>query len=860
MDRTCFRRAWLVLLMGALLAAPARGADNPDLLLEVRIGQHLLSDSVQAYQQGDDVLLPLGELARLLTIAIRTSAADGQASGYILDEQRGFRLDLHDHAVLLGERRVTFDPALARREGDDIYVASRLLAAWLPVSFELDMASLSLRVTPREKLPLQARLERQSNGGAPPGRAAPLDPGYPRVATPYQLASMPFIDQTIGVDLRRTPASGATSASLTSYLTADLLGTEAALYVNTGKQARGPAARLTLGRHDPDATLLGPLQARTVQAGSVVAPGVPNISLGSASGNGVLLSNRPLGQPMRSDRHSFQGDLAPGWDVELYFNEALVGFQQARPDGRYSFDDLALIYGANEFRLVFHGPLGQVRVERHSFLIEQSMLAPGELVYTVAAQRDDAGRARTQAQFDWGLGKRLSASAGLVRMPIDAGERRYASLGLQAYLDKVIFDAAMVRADDGGALAQLGFRTRVGALAFNASRAWTRAFTSDFYQAGADPLHSRDELRIDGQLATLPVALQARRDQLASGQENLDLAARVSLYRAETALSNTVHWQSLGGRKIADGVLQASRRVAGVGISGQLQYTLEPDAALSTLAITADKHLDAGYLVNLGVARTFSDRHYRFSAALNKSLGSVGVGVNAFHAGRGDYGVGVQLFLAAGQEPRRARWMTDAAPMAASGGASLRVFLDKNRNGIMDGDDTPIEGAGFLLNGGSQLVRTGADGIAWLGRLTPSQAADIALDPATLEDPQWQALHRGMRIVPRAGKVTQLDFTVGICGEIDGTTYLVANGARRGAGDLEVQLVDHAGTVAASASSSADGYYVITGVAPGSYQLRIAPAQLERLHLRAPAPRQVVVDADGNFVNGQDFSVAPQSP
>ena len=838
------RLAWLMLLV----AASARAADSPELLLEVRLGQHQLSDGISAWQQGDDVLLPLGELAHLLTIAIRVDAAQGQASGYILDQRRGFRLDLREHSVLLGEQRAGFDPALVRREGGDIYVASRLLAAWLPLSFELDMASLSLRVTAREKLPLQARLARQAASG--PSRGTAAERAYPRVATPYLLASMPFIDQTVGLDLRRTPAHSATRASLTSYLTADLLGAEAGLYINSAPQAHGPAARLTVGRHDPAGTLLGTLHARTVQAGSVVAPGVPEIALGNASGNGVLLSNRPLGQPASFERHSFQGDLAPGWDVELYFNGALVAFQQARPDGRYSFDDLALIYGANEFRLVFHGPLGQLRVERHSFLLEQSMLAPGELFYSVAAQRDDTGRARSLAQFDWGLGKRLSASAGLL-----AAERRYANLGLQAYLDRIILNAAAVRASAGGSLAQLGLRTRIMGLAIGATRAWAHAFASDFYEAS---VRSRDELRVDGQLAALPLSLQARRDRLASGQDKLELGARISAYRYGTALSNALHWQSLAGRKQADGVLAASRRMAGTGISAQLQYTLAPCTALAAAAVTAERHLGQGYLLNLGLARTFSERRYRVSAGLNKSLGSFGLGVNAYRAGRNDHGVGVQLFIGAGQEPRSARWITDAAPMAASGGASLRVFLDRNRNGVMDGGEEPIAGAGFLVNGASQLARSGADGVAWLGRLPPNQEVDIALDPATLEDPQWLALQKGMRIVPRAGKASELEFAVGISGEIDGTTYLLVNGALRPAGELELQLVDSAQAVVANATSGADGYYLLTAVAPGAYQLRIAPAQLKRLGLRAPAPRAVLMDLDGSFVNGQDFTLSAQ--
>ena len=849
------RASLLAGLLPLLLLLPARAA-SPDLLLEVRLGEHVLSDGIGAYQQGDDVLVPLGEMARLLTIAIRTDLQAGTASGYVLQEQRGFHLDLAGKVVVRGALREAFDPALVRPLPDDIYVATRLLAAWLPAEFAFDTSNLTLGVRPRERLPVQARLDRQAKiaPGAP--AVAQDDPGYPRQNTPYALAGMPFADQTVGVDLRRTPEHKSSTTSYTAYLTGDLLGAEAALYFNTGQDAPGPAARLTLGRHDPDAGLLGPLKARTVQAGSVSAPGVAHISQSSASGNGVFISNRPLGQPMRSDRHSLQGDLPPGWDVELYFNDALVGLAQSRPDGRYAFDDQPLLYGPNEFKLVFHGPLGQLRIERRSFMIEQSMLAPGELFYNLAAQGDDNGRRRTSAQFDWGASKALSVSAALLRIAVGDAERSFAELGLQVYLDRAIVQTALARADDGGTLAQAGLRTRVGPVALSASRAYSHHFTSDYYPSLPDPVRVRDELRADAMLAAMPVSVQARREVSASGAHKTELQGRISAYRFGTALSNSLRWQSLAGDTRADGVFQASRRMAGVGVSAQLQFTLAPSFGVSALALAVDKHLGDSYLASAGVARTFLDHHTRYTVSLNKGMGSFGMGVNGYYAGRGDYGVGLQLFLALAREPGGGRWKTDAAPMAASGAASLKVFVDRNRNGVMDAGDDPVPGAGFIVNGSAQMERTRADGAAWLGRLAPNQHADIAIDPSTLDDPQWLAQRKGVRIVPRAGKVSEVDFAVVITGEIDGTVYQQAGG-KKPVGDVELELVDQRGVVAATASSTSDGYFVLGGVLPGVYQLRVAPSQLARLGIAPPPAHQLTMDEDGTFVNGKDFVITP---
>jgi len=195
--------------------------------------------------------------------------------------------------------------------------------------------------------------------------------------------------------------------------------------------------------------------------------------------------------------------------------------------------------------------------------------------------------------------------------------------------------------------------------------------------------------------------------------------------------------------------------------------------------------------------------------------------------------------------------------MAGSGAVSARVFLDKNLNGVMDGGDEAIPNAGFTINGSNHPARTDGAGVAWLGKLAPDQYVDIGLDSATVEDPQWQPRRKGVRLLPRPGKISELEFAVIVTGEIDGTAYLSDAGVRRGAGDIELELVDEQGALAASATSGADGYYIVTAVAPGQYQLRVAPAQLARLKLRADAAHAITIRRDGNVVSGKDFVVAP---
>ncbi len=851
----------LPVLQPGAAAAPSQQSEANLVLLEVRLGNQLLSDAVTGYEIGRDVFLPLGELSRLLTLAIRVSPGEGRASGFILTENRGFSLDVPGRAIEIAGRREELDRSQFKLQPEDIYVASSLLQRWLPLDLELDMPSLALKVRPREQLPLQARLERRKHGSLPGSPGGYADPGYPRLATPYRLADVPFIDQTIGFSSSKLDGRRQAEAAYTAYLTTDLLGMEAALYASRNRQDPSSGLRLTLGRNDPDAGLLGPLHARTALFGSVPLPGVANISSSSATGNGVLVSNRPLNQPTSFDRHTLQGALPPGWDVELFYNEALVGFQQSRPDGKYSFEDMPLAYGPNEFRLVFHGPLGQLRVERQSFLLEQSAVPRGALYYDAGAHRDLFGRGRALAQFEWGVSDSINALGGWQRVPMfDGSARTYANLGLRGYWNSFIATADAARSDDGGTLAQLGVKTRLGNVAVSASHAQLDTFTSDFFSQSADPVRTRDELRAEGVIAPggtqfFPLALQVRHDRLASGMRNLDVQGRISAYRDGVALTNALRWQKIGGHELADGLFQVSRRVAGIGLSGQLQYMLSPDTALGSAAVSADYYLPDGYLLNLGLARMFQTHELRATGALNKSLGSYGLGINGFYSSRREYGLGVQFFMAMGLEPRSSRLMLDAQPMANMGAASIRVFLDKDLNGVMDGSDEAIANAGFTVNGANYAARTDAGGIAYLARLPTHQNTDISLDPNTLDDPQWQPRAPGVRIVPRPGKVSQVEFAVNMTGEVDGTTYLYANGARRAIGALRLEVVDASRKVVATITSAADGYFVIGGIFPGDYFLRVSPEQLKRLGLTDTGMHMITIGKDGTVLNGRDLDV-----
>ena len=810
--------------------------------------------------------MPLGELSRLLTLPIQVQARDGSATGLLLHADKSFALNISQGLVSLSGREQQFEPRLAAVIGDEVYVSAQLLSRWLPVELKADLASLQLTVTPREKLPLQERMERERMAALLNQQQAQGSPQYPLQDSKPDLIGWPMVDQSVGSDARWGRNSRQYRTAYTSYLTADLLGMEGSAYVQKTSDLSKPELRLTLARNDPDAGLLGPMQARSVALGSIVLPGVRNLMSASARGQGVQVSNRPLDQPTTFDTHSLRGNLPPGWDVTLYYNDALVAYQSARPDGQYAFDELPLSFGPNEFRLVFHGPLGQLRVERQSFLLDQSNLKPGQYFYSLARQVDEYGDVRSLAQMDVGLTSEFSGTVGYVSRPASTRgpQRQFSQLGLMAYVKSMILSARLSAMQGGGQLAELGVKTRVAGMALDLRHSQRQgSFDADQFSTMAGNVRQQQAFTLNGnwrlsELQGLPISLlvDGLRNAFDTGPANYQLNARASTMLGGTALSNSVRWQRLGGTDSLDGVLQVSRRMAGVGVSGQLVYGLKPDAKVQALALTADYQLGQGYQVNAGALHAMDSHLSLVSAGLSRNFGSFGVAVSGSYSNQRELALGLQLFVALDRDPRSGAWSMDGQPLAAAGAVSARAFVDRNMNGIRDPGEELIPNAGFILNNGGRHQRlTGEDGTALLSRLQPGRYTDVAIDPGTLEDPQWKP-SGGVRVLPRPGRVEVVEFAVIPTSEIEGTIYLVESGGRRrGIGAAKLELIDAKGQIVSSTSSSGDGYYLFHHVEPGTHTLRVVPEQARELGLSGALTRAIDVPRDSDFISGQDLEL-----
>ncbi len=858
--------------------APVERPIEDELVLEMRLGRYILSDGFLGYLNRSSVLLPLGEVAAALDFPITVDPVTGQAEGWFLRENRRFFLDIARGEVVIEGRTETLPPGLVELHFDDIYVDTTLLARWFPIDVGFDLSQLTVEITSREPLPIEERLAREQ-ANARLGQGGSVRAVYPRLETPYRLFTVPFMDTSLSSNYQGGDSSSLT-ARYTTLLTGDLLFMDANVFVAGSKDEKLDNVRVTLGRKDPDAELLGPLSLTELAVGDVFTTQLPLVS-SQQEGRGIAVSSFPINRATEFDRTTLRGELPLGWEVELYRNEVLFDFQQSRDDGRYEFLDVPLLFGSNVLRLIFYGPQGQLREEVQRTRVGEGLVQPREQYYSIAVNQqgedtipinsspdngtedETQGKLRFSSEYERGLTQKLSVAGSIASIPLDDGRHTYASVGLRTSLLGAFVRLDAAKDLNGGTAVEGSLQTSIMGLNILAEHGEFFDFVSERVADSEDKITSRSSLRIDGTipesiLPRIPFSFDGDIERRESGKFDANIGNRVSVFLGGASASNTVDLRVAGGGDSetltsASGSFQLSSRFDALSLRGQVGYGLDPVAEFNTVAFTADYDFEEDLSARVSINRQLTgEKTTSYAVGLFRTFRNFALGLNGDYSDDGNFGAGFNMSFALGREPRNGGFAMRPKGIASGGAVSARVFLDRNQNDVFDDGDEPLQGARIERQ---RDAETDEDGIAFITGLSAYRPTNLALDLGSLEDPFWIPTRQGIEIVPRPGKTVIVDFPVTPTGEIDGTVFLRRGDAVREVSNVQLQLVDENGEVVKEVKSEFDGFYLLDFVRPGKYVLRVSPDQVERLKLLAPPELAVVVEPEGNVVSGIDITL-----
>ncbi len=839
------------------VAQSASASDDQEFVYALHLDGLVLSQSIVVLEQNRELFLPLGELAELLSLAIRYDG-EGKASGYILDESRTFTLDAMAGTLRIQGKSSQFDRNLAIIQKDDVFVAASALRVWLPINITYEKGQQIVTLQAREKLPLQQLLERKAQFQNLKKAALDDDPSFPNVTPPYRLLAPPVVDFATSVDL-----SGRQLRTVNHRQSLIASGDLAALNATINlANSNGTVDRadFTAGRTDAKGELLGPLQATRFALGAVQTPAFAGISRVSDPLYGFLVTNRPTTLPSQFASHDIVGPIPQGWDVELYYNGIPIGYQAASKESIYRFTNLPLKIGPNDFRIVLHGPNGETRVENQNFLLDGLMVQPGKVQYTVGANREVKRGAQNGTgifMLDFGLTKDVSGFVGELTVADTVGRyTHYADAGLKGTLGSYFFTVDHVRSSDGGAATLLSLKGYSSGLYITAGQTFLNNFVSENFPATADPIDSTTSLKMEGTLPLqlrMPFGIETAVEHRRSGETIPSLTGQVSGEISKISISEQVTSRMEKNVVSTVGITQVGTSLREINLRGQVNYILSPKLAPSTLQLTVTKDIGATYQLSGQASHDPATGNWDFTAGVSKRIGAVGFMINAGASTSGAYTVSSQLSISAGMSPRSGGVVTDAFPLSSYGGLELSAYVDKNGNGSYDKGEPVLEGVHFFLNKGVTPGATGKDGILFIKQLPTGIPLDISVAHDTISEPFLVPTAAGYRIEARPGVMSALDFRFIPSGEVDGMVqFRSAHGIVPVAG-VQVSLTDENGAVVATTTSEQSGYFLFKVVTGGVYFVRLGEGEGVRLDAHPENQLEVKMPVDGDMLNDNNL-------
>jgi len=843
----------------AVVQVPKNSQEDRLMLFALTVGGRQVLDAFPGYADGaGGYRLPLGEFSRALGLGIRVG--DGAGTGFVRQETEPFNLDLAKGQVRVGGRSLPLDRSRVERMDEDLYVEAALLETWLEVKLSVDPGRAVVGVEALRELPVQAvwaRDQRLASLAARPGKASGAQP-LPWLDSPYTFWEPPFVNQTL--ELGGSSATGKGTVSGSTFLAGDLLYMTSTMFFTSREGAVVDNVRGTLARRDPSGGLLGPLGARVVQVGDIHVPSLALIG-GNLSGRGFHVGNGLDRWQAAGNRHTFRGDLLPGWTVELHHNDILVAFQTSRADGTYEFPEVPLAFGENAFRLIFIGPEGQRREETRRLDLRQPLTPPGTFLYNAAGTWTGSGPGQYQGEFSYGINRQLEATFALAQVATDpsTSPRRFGTVSLSGYLPGFWAAGTLARDWAGGTAASGTLGTSWGAQSLSLQHTVVGGLRSPEFRSTPD-LRSRSRGLLSTDLSrsfALPVqfTLGAGRDRLGGGIHHDRASLQVATHAGGYSFANELVWEQRPGVMDSWGTFRTGWSRAGFGLRGDASYELGGRARFRSLALHANTLNLHPWLLQGRVQRDLLLGENQLGLQLNRNRGRLAVNLKADYAPSTKLTVGLGLQVSLGWEPRSRRYLPSASPMAMGGAVSARSFLDTPEAA----GGSVVEGAALSVDGVPRQGLPAPPGIVFQPHLDWGREVAVGLNAGAIEDPFLKSRNLGYRFLPRPGKTVRLDFPMVVSGEISGSArILTARGPRDLAG-LALELVDGSGKVCREVASAFDGFFEVTGLLPDTYVLRVAEREADRLNVTLPATRTFAINASGSSFEGVIMLVTPRT-
>ncbi len=853
--------------------------DNEPLLLHGVLGESKvnLEQDIYSVKRGPRLLMSLSDFCGAAGLAITVNPAEGTASGWFLRSDRKFSLDAKKGEVVTQGQTLKINPADIDAEGTDILVSAETLEKWFGLSFDYDFANLNVKILTTEVFPAESAFIRAKKKGK--GNFYDSVPKLPYQPEPYAKLSQPYIDTNINLKTNRAPDRPAENSALWStVLSGDVAGLNAQGFISgNDKDPYIDSARLTLGKQDVNGGLLGPLHATSYQIGDVGTVSQPLIG-GGAQELGVSVSSKPLFTTTETSTQ-IRGNAQPGWDVELYRNDSYIDIRHIENDGLYDFENIDLVEGDNDFKLLFYSPQGDIREEHKHIGVNPTAIRNSTGNYSVSLTQNGTnlwestegdfpgkGAPHIAAEYEYGVAGLGTVSVGARGNSDNGTYRGLAQAGLATYVYGTFLNAnvgvdparqsvsTQLTARHNFDRQSLLVQYALNSPNYNSSSAEFGANVRQFLRTNLSGPLAGDFLFFD----RTNYNLSASYSDLYSGGSLTSLGGSLSTSVGSTLFSANIDYDE---DKTPEGDVN-QRAVSNFGLRGfALGGTWRLSAEFQNLPEEKFNEGQAEYYHPIGENIDISSK-VEYKPEPELTTGSLGLNWRTSKATISpsiqydtdkNMRANVNVHFGLGADPYTKDYKIYNKYLSSTGGVAALIYMDANGDGVYNQGDELLPDVRINAVQEHRFASSDNKGIAFIPDLEQNRLTDVILDTTTLQDSYSVSLFEGVSIRPHPGKVTKLEFPIVVAGEMDGQAdFTDKNGNRQSAHNLDVSLVAPDGKVEKTTAAAYDGYWSISTIRPGFYYLTVEADQSTPGYM---LPRPIEFTAGGSTYFGQTISL-----
>jgi hypothetical protein len=844
-------RTSILLLFAALCFSSGLYAQNEEEKFPEEYDEFFINLSVEnlgyyqidAIYAEDQLYLPCLTLCKNLSIYTQASAGLDTISGYMADKAKTFQLNFNSNSCNYQDKVVTITPRDYLLSFDDVFLSARVYQELFGFSMNLDFRSLVVRLQSDSELPIVKILKQQKLRD----NLKSLK-GEVKIDTVIERDFHVLRGAVLDWNLRFAESSNAaTNAQFRGSLGTEVLGGElvirSALTTESRPQLRNQSFRW---RYVNDSSAY----IRQVNAGFI---GVPLNSQVTKPLIGAGFSNTPAGFRSSYGTMMLQRKTQPGWEVEVFVNNTLVGYTTADANGDVQIE-IPLMYGSTEIQIRYYGPWGEEEIEEQSMVIPFVFVPQGKLEYQAftGVTADSLSNIFSYARVAYGLNRRTTVFVGHEFFDRNTVNR----LMPFASASMVLTDGLLMNYQ------YVNNAYQTGALNWRSQKGFFWEGRAKLYRENQDA-ELNSNLREYTTSFNFPFSIGKMR-WLSRGQlRHLELPK--NLVRTAEGTLSTFYKRFNGGLTFG-GNLEGSQQIySALNASFQLprqwmlqagaQYTME-NQTINNVRVLIQKRFKRRVVVNVSANGLQDMRTASVNLNVFFDLGWMGFSGEASYS-QDDWSSTQNLngSTLIGTEPKRLQ--TNTRSTMGRGAIDAMVYVDVNHNHQRDADEPLLKGMSVDMNRGVQTMIDN-DSISRFVALEPYTRHLLTVSESGLQQIAWRLPYTIIGVYADPNSVKKVYIPVLPMGEVQGQVMQSDDsGASVPAARIPIQILDAEGKFVARVSTDASGYYNYTELKPGSYTIAPDPDAMKRTGLASTAAHSIVIRPmqEGDFLEGVNFEI-----